>query len=164
MPIDPNDPQYIEAQNRIAAETHAREVDQIIEIGRNQFGAANFDDAADVVAKKLGPRSQEFMAIARQFDRPHEIVAHLANNESRLDQLSKLSTERQIIELGRIEAQFAPHGNVNTGADPLWKTPAVRSGRVSDEEWSRHAGEGLSERQWAREFDRRMAERSKRVR
>jgi hypothetical protein len=72
--------------------------------------------------------------------------------------LAKLSPARQAVEISRIEAQMAPHGHVNTGTDRLWKSPAVR-GRISDEDWARTAGEGLSDAAWNREFDRRMKER-----
>jgi hypothetical protein len=142
----------------------AKDIDGIIEIGRAHFGAAGFDEASQVVAETLGDKTNSLMDTLRQFDRPHEVIAHLSNNESQLKALAKLNPARQAIEIARIEAQMASNGHVNTGADPLWKTPAVRSGRVSDEDWSRSFGEGLSEKQFDREFWRRQDARNSRRR
>jgi hypothetical protein len=57
---------------------------------------------------------------------PHEIIAHLANNEPQLKAFAKLSTARQLTELARIEAQMTSNGHVNTGSEPLWKKPEIR--------------------------------------
>jgi hypothetical protein len=153
-PVDPE---------RMAEAQHAIDVGEIIEIGRKHFGTATFDEASDTVAKALGGgKIQHFMNIARQFDRPHELVNHLAGNERQLQELAKMSPARQIVELGRIEARMAPHGHVPTGADPLWKTPAVRNSRVSDEDWGRSYGEGMSDKAFDKEFWRRQEQRAKR--
>jgi hypothetical protein len=140
----------------------AKDIDQIVEVGRTQFGNAGFDDASQVVAETLADKTNAVMATIAQFDRPHEIIAHLANNEPQLKALAKLSPARQAVELARIEAQMTSNGHVNTGAEPLYKQPALRSGRVSDEDWSRSFGEGLSDAQWFKQFDRRQASKGRR--
>jgi hypothetical protein len=156
-------PQSVEEQQKILLAQHANDVNAIIDIGRQHFGSAVFDEASQAVGEALGEgRVQEFMAIARQFDRPHELVIHLAGNEKQLKGLAKLSPARMTVELARIEAQMSSHGHVNTGADPAWKNPSTRSGRVSDEDWAASYGEGLSEKQFDKEFWRRQEARAKR--
>jgi hypothetical protein len=138
-----------------------KDIDGIIEVGHAHYGKAGFDDAAQVVATAVG-NTDPLMDTLRQFDRPHEIIAHLANNETQLKALAKLTPARQAVELARIEARMTSNGHVNTGADPLWKTPAVRTGRVSDVDWKTSYGEGLDDRRWNAEFDRREREKSRR--
>src|ERR1700744_5724557 len=84
----------------------AKDVDTIIETGRVHFGNAGFDDASQVVAEALGDKTTAVMDTLRQFDRPHEMLVHLANNEQRLKAFAKLSPARQAIELARIEARM----------------------------------------------------------
>jgi hypothetical protein len=162
--MTPEEVEQLKAHLGNQASSLTKDIDGIIEVGRAHFGAAGFDEASQVVAETLGDKTNAVMDTLRQFDKPHEVIAHLANNEGQLKALAKLSPARQAIEIARIEAQMASNGHVNTGADPLWKTPAVRSGRVSDEDWSRSFGEGLSERQFDKEFWRRQEERAKRRR
>lgn len=139
----------------------AKDINDIVEIGRTHFGSATFDELSQVVADGLGDKTQGVMHLVSQFDRPVEIIAHLANNERQLQAIAKLSPARQAVELARIEAQIAPQ-RANVGADPLWKSPTVRSGRVSDQDWKANLGEGLSDSQWNWEFDRRQAEKRRR--
>ena len=156
-----------ELKNRVGQQQQpslVKDIDGIIEVGRAHFGSAGFDDASHVVAEALGDKTQAVMDTLRHFDKPHEVIAHLANNEAQLKALAKLTPARQAIEIARIEAQISSNGHVNTGADPLWKTPAVRSGRVSAEDWSRSFGEELSEKQFDKEFWRHQEARGSRRR
>jgi hypothetical protein len=157
-----NDPQTEEAQQAILLAQHAREVNDIIEIGHTHYGRAQFDEASAAVAAGLGNKAQQFMAQVRGFDKPHEIVTHLADNPSRLEALAKLSPEQMGTEIARIEAQMSPHGRPAFGADPAWKNPAVKSGRVSDMDWKTTGGANLSDAQWHAEYDRRQEQRNKR--
>jgi hypothetical protein len=154
---DPND--YAAAQQQMAVAQHIKECNEITEVGRETFGTAVFDEAAETVVGELGPeKTAQFMALARGFDKPAEVIKHLSDNPSRLKQLAKLNAERQAIEIARIESQLAPHGHTDTGSNPAWKLPSARGGRVSDEEWHR-GGDNLSDAAWHREFDRRTKER-----
>jgi hypothetical protein len=103
------------------------------------------------------------MAAMRQFDFPHRIVQHLADNPNDLEAISKLPTARMIVEIARIESRMAPNGRVNAFADPAWKAPAAR-GRVSDADWGRGFGDTMSDAAFNKEFDRRQAERYERKR
>jgi hypothetical protein len=99
------------------------------------------------------------MLALRQFDKPHDVLVHLANNPQRLKQIAKLNTARQVVELARVESQLSSFGHTQTGADPAWKLPSAKGGRVSDDEW--HAGgDNLSDSKWHAEFDRRQRERN----
>lgn len=156
---EPTPEQIAQAQQQMAQEQHRRDLNQIVEQGRVDYGTQTFDDAAQVVAGELGDRTGEFMAVAKEFDDPAAIVVHLANNVDRARQLAKLPTRRMIAEIGRIEAQQKPYGYATTGADPLWRNPNMRVGKISDEDWSRTGGDHLDDRNWNKEFDRRMAAR-----
>ena len=50
-----------------------------VEVGKNVqesgFGAAQFDEASRAVTDALGERAQGLMTVAREFDRPHELMA-----------------------------------------------------------------------------------------
>jgi CO/xanthine dehydrogenase Mo-binding subunit len=139
-----------------------KDIRDIVEIGRTHFSTATFDDQSQTVADVLGDKKNQVLQILAEFDRPHEVIAHLAQNEAQLKKLATLSPARQVIEIGKIEARLS--SSVNTGADPLWKTPAVRSGRVSDADWKTSFGEGLDDKRFDKEFWRRQEERGKRRR
>jgi hypothetical protein len=145
-----------------AQKQHFKECEEIVEHGRAVHGNTSFDEASQIVggAFKDTDAVQSFMGSLRQFDKPAEMIMHLANNEGQLKALAKLSPARQAVELARIESRFASHGHVSTGGERDWKRAETRSGRVSDEDWSRHAGSNLTDTQWSREFDRRMAARN----
>jgi hypothetical protein len=145
------------------AQKASSDLDAIVEIGRTNHGAQNFDEAADVVVKELG---QERADVLRQalpnFNVPTEIITHLADNETRLKALAKMSPNQLVVELARIEAERGPR--TAHGVDAAWKDQAKNKGRVSDERWRSTGGAELDDKSWHREFDRRQAERSRRVR
>lgn len=142
----------------------AKDAQEIVEVGQSHFGRSVFDEASQVVAEKLGTRVPEFMSIASQFDKPHEIIAHLSNNLDQAEALAKMPAARMATEMARIEGRLSSYGHVSTGAQPYWKQPEARTGRVPDSEWARGGGDNLSDAAWHKEFDRRMRERSGRVR
>jgi hypothetical protein len=148
------DGQTVEAQ-------HIKEVNAIISLGRETYGADQFDSDSAVVAEKLGARTQEFMALARQFDNPHKLVKHFADRPGELEALAKLPTTRILTEISRIEGRSAPYGHAVTRADPLWKD-ASKGGRLSNEDWNRGVADSLTEEQFDREYRRRQAERRER--
>jgi hypothetical protein len=151
---------HLVAQNKMAVAQHEKEVNEIVAIGQDNYGAQVFDDASQTIADKLGPRAQELMLLAKQFDAPHRLIVELSNNPEQLERLGKMPTARMITELARIESRMAPHGHVSTGAAPAWK--GQKGGRVSDTDWRANAGDNLSDKAWSREFDRRMAARGQR--
>lgn len=149
-------------QEQIALAQHAKEVEQIVELGRQNHGDASFDRASQEVADAIGQeRLQPFVAALKQFDRPDDVLMHLSNNPDRLERIAKLPLQRQITEIAKIEAEHSPHGHSrDTGAQPLWTRPEARkNGRVSDDVW-RRGGDELSDDQWFREHDRRIEARA----
>jgi hypothetical protein len=155
--------EIVQAQQQMAAQKYQQDANELTEVGRSQFGTSAFDEACQTVAEKLGNRLPELVSVAMEFDQPHVVLKHLADNEGRLEHVAKLPLTRMAAEIARIEAQHAPHGHTSTGLTPAWRAPSSKTGRVSDADWARGAT-NLSESQWHKEFDRRMAERSKRVR
>jgi hypothetical protein len=158
-----------EKQARAAAEMQEaafqRDAEKITELGRETFGAQVFDDAVSTVAGKLGPDGvRVFTQIVSQFDQPHAVVKHLADNEGRLEALGKMPVPRVITEIARIESQMAPHGYTPTGNDPAWKKLPRGGSRMSDSDWNSGLSDKLTDQQFHKEWDRRAAERSKRVR
>lgn len=154
---DPVDPRIQQAQEAMAAEQYAREVHEIIRQGQDEFGAKQFDQASEDVAR-AGVDPAMFTAIVRQFDAPAAILMHLASNPDRLAKFAKLSHARQLTEIAAIQSQLSPHGHVNVGADPAWKSPASRERRLGD-----HGGEHIKDdAAWSKAFDKHWAERAKR--
>jgi hypothetical protein len=156
-------PEQAAAAEKMAEALHHQEMNEIVSLGRTEYGSEAFDDASQTVASKLGERALPVTAALRQFDFPHRIVQHLADNPNDLEAISKLPINRMLVELARIESRMAPNGRVNTFADPMWKSPTLK-GRVSDADWNRGAGDAMSEAAFSKEFDRRMAERYERKR
>ncbi len=143
-------------------QVHLHEVNEIVSLGRETYGHDQFDADSQVVADKLGVRTAEFMALARQFDNPHKLVKHFADRPGELEALSKLPTARILTEISRIEARSAPYGHAVTRADPLWKSDASKGGRISNADWNRGVADSLTDAQFDREFNRRQAERRER--
>jgi hypothetical protein len=154
-----DDARRAQAQHEMALAQHQHEVDRIVEIGRQTFGSKQFDEDSAVFAEALGDKTLPVMAALRQFDAPHAIVKHLADNPRRLAEIAKMPDARQIVELARIESQAAPHGHTETSREPAWKASPPDSSRVSDEEWRANGGSRLTDDQWTREFNRRHKER-----
>ena len=149
-------------QEQMALAQHAKEVEAIVALGRENHGDASFDRASQEVADAIGQeRLQPFVAALKQFDRPDTVLMHLATNPDRLERISKLPLQRQLVEIAKIEAEHAPHGHSrDTGAQPLWTRPEARAnGRVSDDVW-RRGGDDLSDDKWFAEFDRRQEKRA----
>jgi hypothetical protein len=161
---NPTEAELTVARSRSAgdAQYHQREVGEIISIGRETYGADQFDSDSMVVAEKLGARKDEFLSVIRQFDRPAALVKHFADRPGELEELAKLPTARMLTEIARIESRSAPYGHAVTRADPLWKSDASKGGRLSTQDWNRGVGDSLSEEQWQREYTRRQAERRER--
>jgi hypothetical protein len=151
----------IAAQAQIYQQQHAQDTSALIEVGRGNFGAREFDEASQALADAVGPRIREVVDVIRGFDKADAIIHHLANNPTRLEQFAKLNPERQKVEAARIEAQMSNFGHVHTGHQPAWKDPEIRNGRTTDDNWRRTGGANLSDKAWSREHDRRMAQRHK---
>src|SRR5882672_6443227 len=117
-----------EAQAQMILAQHGREMDKITEVGRTTYGEKPFDDAcADVVQRLSDNRPKheaalQYGAIVKEFDDPAGITMHLANNPDTLEKIKKMTPTRQLAELAAIQGQLHPHGVVNLGADPAWKT------------------------------------------
>jgi hypothetical protein len=135
-------------------------MDQLVEVCRTNFGEENFDRAAEVVVSKLGQERADVLRRALpSTNNPGEIITHLESNPNRLESMAKMSQDDFVFEIARIEAERGPrtaHGN-----EPAWMNQAKHGGRVSDARWAATGGDELSDRAWHREFDRRMAARSK---
>jgi hypothetical protein len=150
-------------QARYGAEAQApveKDISTYIELGRSHYGTQKFDEAAETVVKALGDRKDVFRAALAGFNAPHAAVMHLADNEARLQAMSKMRPEEIVVELARIESQMSPH-HVGYGAEPAYRREA-KSGRVSAEEWRHTGGANIKDdAEWNRQFDKHMAERSK---
>lgn len=152
-------------------ESYAKEVQldarAIAQIGHAQYGSAAWDEMVDTCAGAVARRSgcDENVAQAlltdaiRQLDDPHVVVEHLHRNPDRLERIMDMPLPAQRAEFARIEAQHAPHGRAQGGKNPAWKTIRNAEGRVSDADWRTNGGANLSDAAWAKEFDRRAAEK-----
>jgi hypothetical protein len=149
------------ARQQMAEARFQKDISDIVDIGRTEFGSDTFDQHSHVIAEKFGDRRREFMAVASQFDAPHRIIVHLSDNPRRLETIAKLPTHRMIAEIAKIESEMSPHGHSETFAEPSWRRPESRTGRVSDSDWKRNYGANLSDAQFDKEFNRRMTERAK---
>jgi hypothetical protein len=49
-------PEQAAAAEKMAEAQHHREVNEIIDLGRNEYGSESFDDASQTVASKLGDK------------------------------------------------------------------------------------------------------------
>lgn len=119
------------AQQQMAVAQHEKTVNDITELGREVYGSETFDDAANIVGTKLGPRVAEFVEVIANFDAPHKLVVDLANDERSLDDLAKLPTARLITEVARREARMSSD-HARTGNTPNWRHPSARVGTMSD--------------------------------
>jgi hypothetical protein len=140
-----------------------KDLNDIIELGRNRVGAERFDQASQQVADVLGP---DKLAVLREalphYNAPVEAIVHLSENENRLKAMKNMSTTQILAELARVEAEQGP--TVAHGVEPAWKGHARNKG-VSAEEWRTTGGANIkSAAEWNRAFDKHTAERSKRVR
>jgi hypothetical protein len=151
--------QQQEQQNRAAQQTHALEVSAIIDAGREKLGSSRFDDLSATVAEKLGEKTVEFMAAARQFDSPVELIELLAEDPHTLERIAKLSTPRMLTEIARIEARLNPRGNGITTANPVWQ---AKAGGFKDADWNTPLQDRLSDKEYDRIFQKRQEERAKR--
>jgi hypothetical protein len=159
--------QTLQQQMEAAAKQHAQEVQEIVEHGRSTYGARNFDEASETIASNFkNPEAlQGFMGVLRQCDMPADVVAHLGNNPDRAKRLAALSPARQATEIARIEAQLSSHGHVETGSERRWKDADRRAARISADDWRTNGGDTVKDDNvWSRQFDKHMAERSRRVR
>lgn len=159
---DEIDPEQVRAIVQREALNRAADTEHIMAAGAAQRGEQNWNEECNKVGEALGHRAQEFMGLIRHFEQPHQVIGHLANNESRLKELAKMSAGQMAAEVARIEAQMSPNGRASLGPQQAYKQESSRTGRVSDEDWSRSYGSNLSDNQWNREFDRRMAARAER--
>ncbi len=159
--------QTLQQQMEQAQRVHHQETHEIVELGRNSYGARNFDEASETVAANFqNPETlTTFMANLRSCDMPADVIVHLGNNPDRAKKLAALSPARQATEIARIEAQLSSHGHTETGAERRWKAPERMAGRVSADDWRTNGGDTIKDDSvWSRQFDRHMAERSKRAR
>jgi hypothetical protein len=157
-----DDPNY-DHQQRLAtlqmAEEQKRlnEINEVVKHGQETFGTKSFDAASNKVASRLGPERTALLREALPTTHiPADIVTHLSDNETRLDEMSRMSGHDFMVELYRIEAE---RGGRNTlGAEPNWKTTARGA---TEQEWSRNGGDHIKDdAAWNRAFDKHLRERS----
>jgi hypothetical protein len=145
-----------------ATNEHQRDVGEIIELGRATYGIDNFDADSQTFADKMGPRTQEAMAVFRQFDNPHKLVKHFADRPAELEALSKLPTTRMMTEIARIEGRESPYGHAVTRSDPLWKSQAKGGkGLMNDADFTRSA-DAMSDADFDRQLRMRRQARTER--
>lgn len=150
------------AQQQMAVAQHEKTVNDITELGRETYGSEAFDDAANIVGTKMGDRVHEFVEVIQHFDAPHKLVVDLANDERSLEDLAKLPTARLVTEVARREARMSSD-HARTGNTPNWRHPSARTSTMSDADWSKGLGANLSDADFHRIADKKMAERSARL-
>lgn len=94
-------------QEELQAAAHQRDVDAIIEQGRERYGDGRFDEICNDVVRAIGGDPTALTVTLKQFDHPTEILAHLADNPDRLHKLSHMPAARQLAELAAIQNQVA---------------------------------------------------------
>jgi hypothetical protein len=140
--------QSTEAQLQLAMAQFQKDVGTIIELGREEYGDATFDEMSQIVGDAVGGQQATLplMAALRECDSPVAIVRYLSEHPSEAAAISKMSDARRLAALARIESHTLPHANgTSTGADPAWRRQAAKGGRVdimspasdsaSDEAW-----------------------------
>jgi hypothetical protein len=148
--------QQQQEQARAAQQTHQLEVNAIVDAGRERHGSDRFDEMSATVAEKLGDRTAEFMQAARQFDSPVELIERLADDPRELERLAKLPTARMLVEIARIESRLNPSGHAVTTTDPVWKRKSIG---FKEADWNTPLQDRLSDREYNKIFEKRMAER-----
>lgn len=168
MPLDQQQQAALEAwkaqQGHAVVNEYQHDVDKIIEVGRAHFGNKTFDENSAIVAETAGGSEKvpDLMNVLRHFDRPADLIQHLAGNEDQAKQIARLSPERKAVALAGIAQQLGHTTAI--GATPAYKRPETLSGRMSDEDWNQGGSDLLTDAQFHREADRRAAERAKRRR
>ncbi len=148
--------QQQQQEQRAAIQTHQLEVNAIVDAGREKLGSERFDEMSATVAEKLGDKVGEFMAAARQFDSPVELIEKLADDPRELERLAKLPTARMLVEIARIESRLAPSGHAITTADPVWKRKSIG---FKDSDWGTPLQDRLSDSEYNKQFEKRMQAR-----
>jgi hypothetical protein len=151
-----------EQREQLTMQQHAIKVNKIVEVGQREFGHDRFDAAAQTVANTLGDRTQETMAVLKEFDAPHRHVVALADDPDRLKRFASLPVERQRAEIALAENRTAPFGYARSNADPAYLQPAFSGGRMSDQDWNSGSADLLSEREWQKQWETRQKERNER--
>jgi hypothetical protein len=150
-------------EQQMVLQQHAKNVNDLVEYGRQSHGSAAFDDASQRLVETLGnDKAQMFIADAMQFNAPDRVIMHLAANEIRLKKLATLPPAQRAVEIARIESEYASHGHTTTSATPAWRDTHAKGGRVSDEDWKHSYGDNLTDKQWHAEFDRRAEGKGRR--
>jgi hypothetical protein len=151
-------------QEQIAVAQHAKEVEAIVELGRQNHGDASFDRSCADVADAIGQeRLQPFVAALKQFDRPDDVLMHLANNPDRLERISKLPLQRQIVEIAKIESEHSSYGHsYDTLAQPRWTRPEARAPKISTAQFRKDGGINIkNDKDWFAAHDRAQEEKNK---
>lgn len=129
----------------MALKAYQQSVDTIVNLGREDFGDAAFDEISRDVADAVGEANiVPFMVSIAETDAPQRIIEHLAANPDRAKKIATMSPARRAQEFGRIEAQLMPNGS-GAGAEPAWKARA----RGGDQ---RGLGDDLDDKTWERNF------------
>ena len=151
-------------QEQIAQAQHEQEVQAIVELGRANHGDAVFDQTCQQVADAIGQeRLQPFIVALKQFDSPDAVLTHLANNPDRLERISKLPLQRQIVEIAKIESEHSSHGHSHdTLAQPRWTRPEARAAKISTAQFRKDGGINIkNDKDWFAAHDRAQEEKSK---
>jgi hypothetical protein len=143
--------QAAEAQQQQA---HLNAAQKAIQIGREEFGTDRFDTARAA----FSDLSEQSVAVLLNSDDAPRHIVELANDPEALKKFKELPLNRQQQFLDRRQKDLAPYGHVHTGPTPQWQM-RDNSGRLSDSNWNSRAQDFLSDDQWSKEYDRRMAKR-----
>jgi hypothetical protein len=159
----PTEAEIAQARQQMEIAEHYKDVNAIVDLGRERYGSRSFDEASEVVGGALGPEVPAFMAAIREFDAPDAVVMHLADNEAQLRALAKMSTAQKIVEIARISdspmSSDPEDIRLGGGRRRDWMDVAPRvSNAIS--RWMRMSGEeksGISNAMAARRADAAIA-------
>jgi hypothetical protein len=128
-----------------ALKNYQQAVNTIVNIGREDYGDATFDEMSRDVADAVGEANLlPFMVAIAETDAPQRVIEHLASDPGRAKKIAAMTPARRAQELGRIEAQLMPNGS-GAGDEPAWKSRA-RGGE------KRGLGDDLDDKTWEKNF------------
>jgi hypothetical protein len=156
-----DDDPHAQARAQLIHAQLVKDVGEISELGRQDFGSEDYDNSLQTVIEALGDdeNGNQVAALLREAKAPHVVVYELGRDPETAKRFARMNPVQRAQEIGRVE-QEKLGTPVRSGAAPTWRQIAG-SGRLSDAEWKSNYGANLTDAQWNREFDRRMGLKSR---
>jgi hypothetical protein len=149
-----------QARQRLDVQEFRRRADKLIERGRAEMGTEKFDQANRSL-EGITPGAETALLNS---DRPLEHIRRFSADKDEWAKFNAMPPQRQQQYLSGIESNSNSYGRASTSVMPAW-LGTVAEDQASDGDWSSGAFQReCRDKQFHREFDRRMQEKSKRVR